>query len=163
MTISNPVQSLNETRKVPTICPICKTKKDLDLPASIVNQASNIATISLPKGLICDHHFQMFVDKNFQVRGYQKVDLEMELKGNDQQQNDKELFENLLLDGNYLEYRPKNLQQQEESAPPRNRKTSMRKTMSNEEIYEEFWEFIADDNAEFQDFILKDERRKKKE
>ena len=82
MTISNPVQSLNESRKVPTICPICKTKKDLDLPASIVNQASNIATISLPKGLICDHHFQMFVDKNFHVRGYQKVDLEMEMNKN---------------------------------------------------------------------------------
>ena len=35
--------------------------------------------------------------------------------------------------------------------------------MSNEEIYEEFWEFIADDNAEFQEFILKDKRRNKDE
>ena len=163
MTISNPIQSLNETRKVPTICPICKTKKDLDVPASIVNQASNIATISLPKGLVCDHHFQMFVDKNFHVRGYQKVDLEIEINKKNQTQNDKDLFENLLLDGNYLEYRPKNQHQPKELAPPDNRKRNVRKTMSNEEIYEEFWEFIADDNAEFQEFILKDKRRNKDE
>jgi len=162
MTISNPVQSLNETRKVPTICPICKSKKDLDLPASIVNQASNIATISLPKGLVCDHHFQMFVDKNFHVRGYQKVDLEIEINEKDRKQDEKELFETLLLDGNYLEYRPKNQLRPKESAPLIKSKRCVRKKMSNEEIYEEFWEFIAEDNTEFQEFILKDKRRKKK-
>ena len=35
------------------------------------------------------------------------------------------------------------------------------KKMSNEDIYEEFWQFIDDDNVEFQEFILKDKRRKK--
>lgn len=163
MTVSNSVQSLNETRKVPTICPICKSKKELDLPASIVNQASNIATISLPKGLVCDHHFQMFVDKNFHVRGYQKVDLEIKINSKDQKKDDKDLFENLLLDGNYLEYRPKNLLNHKEFESPRNIMMSRDKTMSNEEIYKEFWEFITDDNPEFQEFILKDKRRKKKE
>ena len=163
MTISNPVQSLNETRKVPIICPICKSKKDLELPSSIVNQASNIATISLPKGLVCDHHFQMFVDRNFNVRGYQKVDLEIEINQKEQIQDDKDLFENLLLDGNYIEYRSKNHHQSIQSVLPRDRKISVRKAMSNEEIYEEFWEFIADDNAEFHEFIIKDKRRKKKE
>ena len=162
MTISNPVQLLNETRKVPIICPICKSKKDLELPASIVNQASNIATISLPKGLVCDHHFQIFVDRNFNVRGYQKVDLEIEINQKEQIQDDKELFENLLLEGNYVEYRSKNHHQSIQSVPTRNRKMNVRKAMSNEEIYEEFWEFIADDNAEFQEFIIKDKRRKKK-
>lgn len=163
MTVSNSVQSLEETRKVPTICPICKSKKDLDLPVSIVNQASNIATISLPKGLVCDHHFQMFVDKNFHVRGYQKVDLEIEINRKDEKNDDEALFENLLLDGNYLEYRPKNLQNHKKSTPTRKKMTVRSKKMSNEDIYEEFWEFIHDDNAEFQEFILKDKRRKKKQ
>jgi len=161
MTVSNSVHTLEETKKVPTICPICKTKKDLDLPASIVNQASNIATISLPKGLVCDHHFQMFVDKNFHVRGYQKVDLEIEINHNDENKTDEDLFENLFLDGNYLEYRPKNLQKHKNPAPTSNNAMNSGKKMSDKEIYEEFWEFIDDNNMDFQEFITKDKRRKK--
>jgi hypothetical protein len=33
------------------------------------------------------------------------------------------------------------------------------KKMTRKEIYEEFWEFIENDNDEFQDFIAKDKRR----
>jgi hypothetical protein len=160
MTVSNSVQALEETRTVPTICPICKSKKDLDLPISIVNQASNIATISLPKGLVCSHHFQMFVDKNFHVRGYQKVDLEIEINRKDEKKNDKELFENLLLEGNYLEYRPKIIQEIKKSVLEKQKIADRSKKMSNKDIYEEFWEFIEDDNEEFQEFITKDRRRK---
>ena len=161
MTVSNSVQALEETRTVPTVCPICKTKKNVDLPESIVNQASNIATISLPKGLVCDHHFQMFVDKNFHVRGYQKVDLEIEIHGKDEKKNDKDLFDNLLLEGNYLKYQPKIIQENKKPAIVKQKITDRSKKMSNEEIYDEFWEFIEDDNAEFQEFIVKDRRRKK--
>ncbi|MFX0073522.1 MAG: hypothetical protein ACFFAO_20795, partial [Candidatus Hermodarchaeota archaeon] len=32
---------------------------------------------SVPKGLICNHNFQAFIDKNFIVRGYQKIDFEL--------------------------------------------------------------------------------------
>jgi hypothetical protein len=177
MTVSNSVQSFEETKKVPAICPICKSKKDLDLPASIVNQASNIATISLPKGLICEHHFQMFVDKNFHVRGYQKVDLEIEINRNRnknnpelEKKNDKDLFENLLLEGNYLEYRPKIVQENKKHVLEEQKLADRSKKMSNKDIYEEFWEFIEDDNEEFQEFKNKkhvleeqkiDERSKK--
>ncbi|MEJ2277681.1 MAG: hypothetical protein P8Y70_08025 [Candidatus Lokiarchaeota archaeon] len=31
----------------------------------------------LPSGLVCEHSFQTFVDKNFLIRGYQKVDFEL--------------------------------------------------------------------------------------
>ncbi len=172
MMVSNSVQSLEETRCVPTICPICKSKKNIDLPTSIVNQASNIATISLPKGLVCDHHFQMFVDKNFHVRGYQKVDLEMDFKRKSSDEkleidkkNDKDLFDNLLLEGNYLEYRPKLaegniLTENKKKKHDKTKLTDAVKERSNEDIYEEFWEFIDDDNIEFQELILKDRRRR---
>ena len=161
MTISDSVQTLDETRKVLTICPICKSKKDLDLPESIVNQASNIATISIPKGLVCEHHFQMFVDKNFHVRGYQKVDLEIEINSKDEKKNDNDLFDNLLLEGNFLKFQPKIIQENKKPAIVNQKITERNKKMSNEEIYDEFWEFIEDDNAEFQEFIMKDRRRKK--
>lgn len=36
------------------------------------------------------------------------------------------------------------------------------KERTPKEIYEEFWELIDDDNPEFQEFILADERRKNK-
>ena len=161
MTVSNSVQALEETRTVPTICPICKTKKNVDLPISIVNQASNIATISIPKGLVCSHHFQMFVDKNFHVRGYQKVDLEIEINLKDGKKNDEDLFENLLLEGNYLKYQPKMIQEDKKPTRVKQKIIEKSKKMINEEIYDEFWEFIEDDNAEFQEFIMKDRRRKK--
>ena len=161
MTVSNPLQGLEETKKVPIICPICKTKKNLELPTSVVNQASNIATISLPKGLICEHHFQMFVDKNFHVRGYQKVDLEMEVKRTGEKKKNDPSFENLLFDGNFVEYRPTNPLKHERSLTKQKLRKIREEKMSDEQIYEEFWEFIDDNNVEFHDFIVKDKRRKK--
>ncbi|MFX1376170.1 MAG: Rab family GTPase [Promethearchaeota archaeon] len=61
-------------------CPTCKTVRELNISASIIGKAKGLSTISIQKNQICEHHFQAFVDKNFKVRGYQKVDLEIELK-----------------------------------------------------------------------------------
>ncbi|MFX1443989.1 MAG: hypothetical protein ACFFHV_11285 [Promethearchaeota archaeon] len=58
-------------------CPLCHTKKKLKIPLKIINQSKQLTTISVPKGLVCDHNFQAFIDKNFIVRGYQKVDFEL--------------------------------------------------------------------------------------
>ncbi len=63
-------------REVNIICPICRANKSIPVPISIINQAKGLATISIPKNAICKHHFQAFIDKNFRVRGYQKVDYE---------------------------------------------------------------------------------------
>ena len=66
------ISGLNEYSIVKITCPICKIKKELKFPKSVINEARQLTTISLPRGLLCDHHFQAFVDKNFTVRGYQK-------------------------------------------------------------------------------------------
>jgi hypothetical protein len=58
------------------ICPTCKVKKKLKIPAKVINQSKQLTTISIPSGLCCEHSFQSFVDKNFIVRGYQNVDFE---------------------------------------------------------------------------------------
>ena len=61
---------------ISVICPTCKIKKYLKIPTKIINQAKQLTTVSIPSGAVCEHSFQLFVDKNFKVRGYQTVDFE---------------------------------------------------------------------------------------
>ena len=58
------------------VCPTCKSKKDLKIPTQIINQSKQLTTVSIPTGTVCEHGFQTFVDKNFSIRGYQRVDFE---------------------------------------------------------------------------------------
>ena len=57
-------------------CPECQTQKYLKVPSKILEQSENVTTISIPTGMICEHHFQAFVDHSASVRGYQVVDFE---------------------------------------------------------------------------------------
>jgi hypothetical protein len=67
-------KELFETIRV--VCPTCKERKELKIPGKIINQSKQLTTVSIPSGAVCKHSFQSFVDKNFKVRGYQKVDFE---------------------------------------------------------------------------------------
>ena len=163
--------------KIQFLCPVCKSEKELLINKSIINKAKQLTTVSIPKNKICQHHFQAFVDKNFKVRGYQKVDFAFEPDTFENKQiyfynvkkDDNELFKNLLIKANYLEYYPndagKHAQneikvQMKKKEPTKGRKLRVeKKEMTLEEIYEQFWEFIDDDNQEFREFIIKDPRR----
>ncbi|MFX0039210.1 MAG: hypothetical protein ACFFCY_06300 [Promethearchaeota archaeon] len=68
--------SKEEQQEILVICPTCKAKKELKIPTRIINQAKHLTTVSIPSGPVCKHGFQVFVDKNFKVRGYQIVDFE---------------------------------------------------------------------------------------
>ncbi len=161
--ISNKVSigTLNEYMKIQFNCPVCKSKKVLKVPKSVINQAKQLTTVSIGKGLVCEHQFQAFVDKNFNVRGYQKVDFEFENKKVEINHNkiknfsdlDEELFENLILEENFIEYRPKQFKEKVNI-------NQEKKKMTLKEIYEEFWEFIDDDNEEFSEFIKNDIRKR---
>ncbi len=115
MSISQNLPKIVQSIKIS--CPICNSTKEIDLPLEIINESKHLTTISISKGKICDHHFQLFIDKNFVIRGYQKVDFEV------------------------------------------NNVNTQKSNMSLEEIYQEFWEFIDDDNSTFAPYILKDHRR----
>ncbi|MCK4371221.1 MAG: hypothetical protein KAW03_09150, partial [Candidatus Lokiarchaeota archaeon] len=117
MAITEAKNNVNiSTAKIDFICPVCKSRKALDVPKSVIEDAKQLTTMSIARGLVCEHQFQAFVDKNYQVRGYQRVDFEFEPNVNHEKpsdfnnfkQDDNELFENLVLEGNYLEYKPKN-------------------------------------------------------
>ena len=161
------ISELNEYSKVKITCPVCKVKKELKFPKSVINEARQLTTISIPKGLLCDHHFQAFVDKNFIVRGYQKVDFEFENKKfvdskadvklfND---NDEGLFERLIFEGNYVEFNPKRKINRDSRPPPPkdNKKNAGKKSLKD--IYDDFWDVINDNNVEFKEFVEKDKRR----
>jgi len=183
------ISDLNEYSDIIFICPVCKFSKGLKFPKSIISQAKQLTTISIPKGLVCDHHFQAFVDKQFKVRGYQKVDFEFayelikrqKSKTKKPREDDIEFYKNLIVEGNYLEYRPKeyNKKNQKNNVTPTNTEEEKQliesvfsfskkvdkivkknnRDMTLEEIYNEFWEFISDKNQTFREFIEKDSRR----
>ena len=154
------------------ICPICKVKKQVNIPKTIISEAKQLTSISISKDIVCNHHFQAFVDKNFIVRGYQKVDYQIENQTDDKngfslnsrKESDEELFNNLILEENYVEYKPKSKFPQNTKKFPKTTQEihSKGKKMSLEDIYEEFWEFIPEDNEEFREYIRKDTRRRNK-
>ncbi|MHA1932522.1 MAG: hypothetical protein ACW96X_08290, partial [Promethearchaeota archaeon] len=157
------------TARIKFICPICKSTKSLESPRSIIEKAKGLTTMSIAKGLVCEHQFQAFVDKNFIVRGYQRVDFEFEKAKTQQKQrpkknvkDDKELFENLILEGNYLEYKPDRKKNNDKKSKKQEiQLKSEKKNKQIKELYNEFWEFIDEDNEIFQDFIKNDNRRTK--
>lgn len=74
---ANETNAQVEFREVKIVCPQCKKKNDLNIPCKIINQSKQLTTVSIPSGLVCEHTFQAFIDKNFSVRGYQKIDYEL--------------------------------------------------------------------------------------
>lgn len=164
-----------ETLAISIRCPVCKLEKALKFPKSVINQAKSLTTISIPQGLICEHHFQAFVDKNFVVRGYQKVDFEYvndfvkSKKSLPKGRIGKEFYEYIVIEENYLAYKPKENQIVIEKAKLKEQFENKIKCldkkykMNREDIYNEFWDFIDETNKDFQDFIKNDNRRNKLE
>ena len=71
------VEIQERTKEVPFVCPVCRGNNKISIPINIINRSKQLTTVSIPAGLICEHSFQAFIDKNFKVRGYQKVDYEL--------------------------------------------------------------------------------------
>ncbi|MFW9771769.1 MAG: hypothetical protein ACFFEO_06335 [Candidatus Thorarchaeota archaeon] len=159
--IEEKVNSQNNEMTISIRCPVCKLKKDLRFPKSVINQAKQLTTISIPKDLICEHHFQAFVDKNFVVRGYQKVDFEYEVKFKNSlpNSNGREFSEYIVIEENYLASKPKDNQIIIERKIRDNFENQSKLKMNREDIYNEFWDFIDEKNKDFQDFIKSDKRR----
>ncbi len=191
-TIQAQMNDVNEYSPITFICPVCKTRKELKIPKVIINEARQLTTVSIPKGLVCEHHFQAFVDKNFVIRGYQKVDFEVaydmynkKKKKKNEITQPENFYDEIIIEGNYIEFRPNNAQKKKEVTEKKLLKKNLiikeeilsnpnkkkidnptpndeKHVMSMEEIYDEFWEFIGDENEEFKQFIEIDNRRKSK-
>ncbi len=162
------MEAITVNRYVQVICPVCKAQNTVRIPKSVINQASQLTTVSVPKGEICQHHFQLFIDKNFKIRGYQKVDFQLEndkkkknLRHNNKDNfvNGLKLYKSSVSKENSIKNMPKmpdtkkETKKIEESYNRKNHRTL-------QDIYEEFWEFISDNNEIFQKFIVKDKKRR---
>ena len=164
------MEALTVNRYIQVICPVCKAQNTIQIPKSVINQASQLTTVSVPKGEICQHHFQLFIDKNFKIRGYQKVDFQLDSERDKKKKN---------LSYNYKENFVNSLELYESSVSKDNSAKNMLKKPNNkkeakiieesfnrknnrtlQDIYEEFWEHINDNNEIFQKFIVKDKKRR---
>ncbi|MFW9971129.1 MAG: hypothetical protein ACFFDF_13120 [Candidatus Odinarchaeota archaeon] len=163
---------LAKTIKIQVICPTCKTRDIVGVPPSRLNKKTGLTTISVHKGLICPHHFQFFVDNNLQIRGYQKVDLELNQENssilkngvkafNLYEKKNTELFEKLVFEGEEVKFKPLNSKKNMKENILKQINLIRKKKMTSKQIYEEFWEFIDEDNDRFLDFIVNDKRRAK--
>jgi phage pi2 protein 07 len=157
---------------VTLICPNCSEKKTIKFPKTIFAHKKGLSTISVHKGLICEHAFQAFIDKNYKIRGYQKVDLELKSPSKNPENKreylkDKRLIRNLVCEGNYLKYYPEESFNKIDKNKTHSKLQSSfsadslekQKNITLEEIYDDFWDFIGDDNEAFQKFIIRDKRR----
>ena len=164
------MEAITVKRYIEVICPVCKSKEVIHIPKSVINNATQLTTVSVPKGKICQHHFQLFLDKNFAIRGYQKVHFQLKNDQSDKQDkfDSKKHFVNSLdlhnsnsndLDKN----KPKTIQRKPDIYKYKklvNLKVRIESKMTLKEIYDEFWEFIDENNDTFQKFILRDKKRR---
>jgi len=76
MTVESKKIDNNFFESVRIKCPLCKIGKIIKIPTNIINESRHLTTISVPSNFICEHSFQVYLDKNFAVRGYQNVDFD---------------------------------------------------------------------------------------
>ena len=73
--ISSKIIEYNElTKEINITCPQCNTINKVNIPEKIIEKTKQLTTVSIPSGYMCQHTFQLFIDKDFKIRGYQKVD-----------------------------------------------------------------------------------------
>ena len=164
------MEAIAINRYIEVICPVCKSKKVIQIPKSVVNQASQLTTISVPQDKVCQHHFQLFIDKNFSIRGYQKVDFQLN-PGDEKKEkrlkpsykehfvNSLDLYQSINSEKNTsknISEKPKFRQKVSNFEDNFNKKNNM----TLQQIYEEFWEFIDDNNEIFSKFINNDKKRR---
>ncbi len=164
------MEAIAINRYVEVICPVCKSKKVIQVPKSVVNQASQLTTISVPQDKVCQHHFQLFLDKNFSIRGYQKVDFQLDKGEIKKDKRLKPSYEDHFVNSLdlYQSIKSENKASKNISEKPNYKKRTTnfeenfnkKNNMPLQEIYEEFWEFINDKNEIFQNFIINDKKRR---
>lgn len=71
-------QNGEETKRVRVVCPVCDKSEYLEVLVSVLKSSGKgLTTILIPDNTVCSHSFQIFVDKNGAVRGYETPDFEL--------------------------------------------------------------------------------------
>jgi len=67
----------DDDQEVEICCPKCHIEKFIKVPSKKIEESTHLITVSIPINFICEHGFQVYIDKNCQVRGYQSTDYEL--------------------------------------------------------------------------------------
>ncbi len=68
----------DEKKKIHVVCPVCNTDDYILIPTmAISGTGKGLTSVFCPVDTICEHSFQIFVDNNGIVRGYETSDYEL--------------------------------------------------------------------------------------
>ncbi len=68
------VKAILRYKKVRVSCPICNAQKLLEFPLNCVNTSNPLTLVLILNDKICVHSFIVYLDRDFKVRGTQKID-----------------------------------------------------------------------------------------
>ncbi len=68
-----------DTQSLEISCPICEILKSINVPKQIFSQKKfGMIKIQVPPNVTCEHHYIVFVDVKGTVKGYEKIDIQMQ-------------------------------------------------------------------------------------
>jgi len=74
-------QTKGELINIRVICPKCKKDQYIEFDFMHIKESKKgVTAILIPQNSICEHSFQIFVDKNGIVRGYETPDFELQVE-----------------------------------------------------------------------------------
>jgi hypothetical protein len=82
---------MSETKTVMVICPKCSKSKKIPFPSDAITKPDGLTTINVPADIVCEHSFQLYLDQNFSIRGYQQSDFEINIVPGGEKQEPIEL------------------------------------------------------------------------
>ncbi len=59
------------------VCPRCQKTGLVQIPTEVIQDNKGVSTVLIRNGVTCNHTYQVFLDKNCKVRGYQRTDYEV--------------------------------------------------------------------------------------
>jgi hypothetical protein len=68
---------MHSPRKILVVCPLCEKRGEIQVPEEVLIEKKGSSVILVRSGITCTHSYQVFVDKNCTVRGYQRTDYEV--------------------------------------------------------------------------------------
>lgn len=73
--------SFEEVYEIKVHCKKCSVNETIDIPREIIDECMKpILVVHIPQNRICTHQFNIFLDKNLQIRGFEYFDYDVEPK-----------------------------------------------------------------------------------
>ncbi|MHA1898082.1 MAG: hypothetical protein ACTSU2_11870, partial [Promethearchaeota archaeon] len=70
---------MEQTIKIRVICPKCNKSNNIRIPLTTIKSSGRgLTKVLIPAQTVCEHTFQIFVDRNGSIRGYETPDYELQ-------------------------------------------------------------------------------------